>query len=162
MLVAVSPEDFLGDVSCLPEEGAMRGYVATLVNVEDEESLDGPGTSPRTSPLVACEQTVVFGKGNPINNDLLEAGAHYAATVYGYETLDLEPLEGDPETLVDSTGAVVSPNWTFTCGRMPYRGLEADEQVDWSETGAALAVEGTTRFVRGCQRDRAPNDADDG
>lgn len=117
-LVAVTPDDFLGEVACGSEAGAMQRYVATLVDVTD----DGTGVVDefaRSSGAVPCDQTVAFGNVVP--------GHRYVADVQGYDRSDIHPL-GTPAgydspfgngvpVMVDAEGSLVEPRWTTSCGR---------------------------------------------
>jgi hypothetical protein len=140
-LVAVDPEDFLGDVACLEAPGAMRRYVATIVDVTpasaDAEAI-GEFMLPSTVP-VSCLQRA--------GSALVVLDRTYAAEVDGYDRIDIVPLAPGSRTMVDAaTGQYVRPRWTTSCGRDPGEAVTARPRV--------------TRLVRGCDplSDAAPTD----
>ncbi len=135
--VAVSPQDFLGDVPCTENGGGMRHYVATLIDVTN------PGTAGAapfdefalpSSPPTPCDKTVAFGRVRP--------DRAYSAAVEGYSHSDLQPLSpGSPTMLNPETGEVVTPEWTTLCGDPEAVGVAAP----------AIARSRTTVYVRGCK-----------
>lgn len=134
-LVEVFPGEFLGDVSCLDAPGALRVYVATLIEVVcpdpvvDESDLDPPrGPLPSSGP-VSCYQPVGFGS--------VEPGRCYDADIQGYDRDDLiARAPGQPELVERATRESVAPRWTTHCG---------DDR-----TPAATAETQLTRRVHGC------------
>jgi hypothetical protein len=124
-LVAVSPEEFLGNVPCLEAPGAMRRYVATLWDVTGTSADTGEGGAgsddgaagatfaepfalPSSGP-VPCSEEVGFA--------FVVTGHSYVATVEGYDRDDLVPLEPGVPILVDpETRERVEPRWTTRCG----------------------------------------------
>lgn len=113
-LVAIDPEDFLGDVPCADAPGAMRRYVATIYDVTPGIGADG-GTRefplPSSGP-VPCTQQVAFGGGFVLQ------GHRYVADIQGYDRTDIKPLGSGSHVMVDvKTGTVVQPRWTTSCGR---------------------------------------------
>ena len=112
-LIAVSPEDFLGGVPCVPGPGAMQRYVATLYDVTDAGPDGGaPFVLPSTPPT-GCTQTAVFGFVVP--------GRRYLARVEGYDRTDLQQLApGSASLFAVGSGDFVEPRWTGLCsGRLP-------------------------------------------
>lgn len=107
-LVAVAPDDFLGEIPCAPAAGGMQTYVATLSEVSGD--LDGAGefTLPSSEPL-GCTRTVAFGFVVP--------GLAYVADVDGYDRADLRPLAPGSRVLLGPDGQPVAPRWTTSCGR---------------------------------------------
>ncbi len=87
--IYVDPQDFLGDVACDGRDGAMKSYIATLV---DRTQPEAPITLP-WSPPTSCTQPVYFR--------YVTAEHVYDAKVKGYEEL--------ADTLVPA-GGVVSGN----------------------------------------------------
>jgi hypothetical protein len=155
-LVQVSPAEFLGMVPCLPAEGAMQRYVATIYDVTPELSEDGaagaggaggaPEAGPRenfalpSSGPTPCTQTTASA--------FVVNGRRYAAEIDGYDRTDIQPLAAGARVMLDSeTGETVEPRWTSTCGREP------GESV--------MAVYQTTQTVSHCAKleDDSPSDA---
>ena len=135
-LVAVSPDDFLGDVSCSSAVGDMQAYVATLVDLTDDGQTEALSTDEfplPSSSLIACDKTVTFSRVRP--------GRVYSARVDGYTTTDAEPLTPGSPTLLDrASGAPIRPTWSTRCGNPASVGLDAP----------AVALSRNTVFVRGC------------
>jgi hypothetical protein len=139
-LVAVDPDDFLGDVPCLESPGAMRRFVATLEDVSSElGSEDAPIESfvLPSSPPVACTHPVAFGFVVPEHR--------YVADVQGYDRTDLTPmLSGSPVMLDPATGEVVAPRWTTSCGRQNSgtdRAVVARKHLTINVRGCTLLVD---------------------
>ncbi|MCC6216638.1 MAG: hypothetical protein IT376_17385 [Polyangiaceae bacterium] len=107
-LVAVAPDDFLGDVPCTAAAGGMQAYVATLSEVSGD--LDGAGefALPSSAPQ-PCARTIAFGFVVP--------GLQYVADLDGYDRADLTPLAPGSRVLIDPAGQPVAPRWTTSCGR---------------------------------------------
>ena len=112
--VAVRPSDFLGDVSCSTNPGAMRSYVVTLTAYDDAEDVTGftLGSSvPAPFSFVAGFREVVT------------VGKRYTAEVDGY---DLPPEQlapfggassGARQMRHSDTGEVLTPRWSTQCGK---------------------------------------------
>ncbi len=113
-LVAVDPLDFLGAVPCTDAPGAMRSYVATIYDVTPGIGGDsGPAefALPSSGPVL-CTRQIAFGGGFVVQ------GHRYVADIQGYDRTDIKPLgSGSPIMVESSTGAVVAPRWTTSCGR---------------------------------------------
>lgn len=136
-LVVVSPDDFLGDVACADWPGAMRRYVATLIDVTDElvdagsrvEAFALPSSGP-----VDCRYPVGFGR--------VAVGHRYAARIEGYDRVDLTPAAPGSPTLLDGAeGAVVPPRWRTECGRAGALGSQ----------GPVSPIKLRSAFVTGCK-----------
>lgn len=171
-LVAVSPDDFLGNVPCADAPGAMRIYVATVYDVTPGLGPDGSASSgfalPSSGP-VSCLQEVGFGGGFVI------AGHQYVADIAGYDRTDLRALggasSGSPILVDTQTGAYVPPRWTTSCGRgsTPGEGVPVEAGAldgsadardaapgDGSTTDASRADSGTPRRDAGSQASASP------
>jgi hypothetical protein len=126
--ISLQPAQFLGDVPCLDAPGALRRYVATLIDVSHYgEAGPPPGdfVIPSVGP-VPCHQGVEFHR--------IEEGHQYVAEIEGYDRKDIVALQVGSRIMVDSaTGAVVSPRWTASCGR----GVEGEGgSISGAEAGA--------------------------
>ena len=134
-LVAINPDDFLGDVPCANAPGAMQRYVATVYDVTPGIGNDGGPTSfalPSSGP-VSCARQIAFGGG------FVLAGHRYVADIQAYDRSDIKPLGSGSSIMVDAkTGAVVSPRWTTSCGRAA-SSIDAGTAGD---AGADAAAEG--------------------
>ncbi len=141
-LVAVDPADFLGDVPCADASGAMRRYVATIVDVTP--GLDDAGTPfalPSTGPVSCLQQAAQGGA-------FVLAGHWYAADIQAYDRTDIKPLGTGSSVMVDAnTGDVVTPRWTTSCGRTIN---DPDGGTASGASSAAYAVQYDTVFVRHC------------
>jgi hypothetical protein len=114
-MVSVDPSAFLGDVACSAAPGALRSYVATLVDVTDPTE---PFTLP-SAQAVACSLPTGFYFVLP--------GHTYLATVDGYEAPadELVPCGGAtsgarrmlPKGKTDCARDAVAPRWTAACGQ---------------------------------------------
>jgi hypothetical protein len=138
-LVAISPADFLGEVSCGEQPGKLSRYVVTLFDVTDQlvqdASTDAIPVPLASSSPTACTEVIGFGN--------LILGHSYVATVDGYDRSDLRPLAVGSRTMVESkTGDWVVPQWTTKCGAAEGVGL----------LGPALASEQETTWIRGCSQ----------
>jgi hypothetical protein len=180
-LIAVSPQDFLGDVPCAETPGAMRAYVATLIDVSPGLGADAEPVPEFRLPSAAptsCRADVAFA--------FVASGHRYIAEIQGYErdALDLRPLAPGSATMLDAGGNVVEPRWKTTCGKVEaVRNAVADAGLDGAVdasvadaeagsepaadagigasnavSGSALvrmqsttAVSRTTRYVRACE-----------
>ena len=140
--VAVSPADFLGEVRCGPEQGAMKSYVVTLSAYDDVDDtipfvLGASLPTPCTYP--AGFRTVVV------------SGKLYTAEIDGYDVpaTTLEPFggvsSGSRQMHDVQTGASVYPRWTTRCG---------DGAAD-----ATMADTNSLQFVSSCEPldDKAPS-----
>lgn len=130
-IVEVLPEAFLGDVPCAEMSGALRTYVASLIDLtpEAEEASQGSSAAEVTLPSSApapCNRSVLFGRDDSTGLQGTEGalrvmGRHaYAAEIDGYDRADLlQPTPGVPLLVDPETGEPVSPRWTARCGREP-------------------------------------------
>ncbi|MFO0570287.1 MAG: hypothetical protein U0263_31890 [Polyangiaceae bacterium] len=140
-LVAVSPQDFTGDVACVDAPGAMRGYVVTLFDLGTADEPQTPFALPSSVVRegdvfrpARCETATAFSFVIP--------GHRYDAEIDAYDRRDLTALGPGARQLVDAaTGAYVAPRWTTSCGRNG-----AENPAD----GPVTAAYYLTRFVRGC------------
>lgn len=103
--ISVDPAGFLGDVPCSNAAGAMRSYVATVIDRTDPAALF---TLP-SSPPTPCSTRVQFRFVVP--------GHLYSAEIDGYEQRadELTPYGGEgsgSRHLLDAAGAPVEPRWT--------------------------------------------------
>jgi len=137
-LVGVSPQDFLGDVPCADTPGAMRSYVATLIDVSGELGTDAEPVDEfrlPSAPPTSCKDAVAF--------NFVASGHRYIAEIRGYERAfdDLTPLATGSAIMRDHDGNVVEPRWTTSCGRVQnLRNAVADAGTDSaSEAGASEA-----------------------
>ncbi len=127
-LVAVSPEDFLGDLGCGEDPGQVQSYVATLFDVTPLASgaAPDPGYQLPSSPPTSCSLPATFS--------FVVAGHRYLAQVDGYDQPPLgQPTHGGnhrPAALEpvapgarlqrdSSSGERVSPRWVATCSAYP-------------------------------------------
>lgn len=107
--ITVDPQTFLGDVPCLDAPGALRTYVATLIDVSKPVPEAGftRFVLPSSGP-VSCQQEVRFERVVP--------GRQYAAEIDGYDRAGLEPLSAGSRVMLDPrTGEVVEPAWLSSC-----------------------------------------------
>lgn len=101
--IVVSPDEFLGELSCgLP--GGMVSYQATLFDVT--EGLHRAFQLP-SSPIVSCFSDVNFER--------VVQGHNYVATVVGFDRDDLRAQNPGSPILVDKAGTSVTPRWSTTC-----------------------------------------------
>jgi hypothetical protein len=156
-LVAVDPDDFLGDIPCIPtpvkvdagdaavidpdDPDAARSYVATLFDVTPD--IDGgvpdPGTPLASSPPTTCTQPVTFS--------FVVAGRRYLAEVDAYDQkpTELTPISAGSRLLFAADGARALPRWTATCGGYPPSfPAEAGTEAG-AEAGAAGTSDETAR-----------------
>jgi hypothetical protein len=111
--IAVDPNDFLGDVACSPNPGAMRSYVMTLSAWQDENDSTPfvIGSSQPTSCALAA------GFREPV-----VVGQRYTAEVDGYELPpgEIVPFGGGSsgarQMVRASDGTRVEPRWVAHCG----------------------------------------------
>ncbi|MBN1606322.1 MAG: hypothetical protein JW940_06795 [Polyangiaceae bacterium] len=136
-IVAVSPDDFLGGVACADRPGAMRRYVATLVDVSDD--LVDAGTDVKdfalpSSEPVECTHAVGFGR--------VVDGHRYVADIEGYEQARLEPAApGSPVMLDTKTQELVAPRWRTRCGQVGALGVQ----------GPVSPLKLSTVYITGCE-----------
>jgi hypothetical protein len=118
-IIAISPDDFLGDVACAARAGAMRRYVATLVDVSDDLVDAGSKVKnfalPSSEP-VDCTHAVGFGR--------VVTGHQYVADIDGYEQTGLEPAAPGSPVMLDADGRLVAPRWHTRCGQLGALGAE--------------------------------------
>ncbi len=141
-VVAVSAEDFRGEVPCSNAPGAMRSFVATLTDLgtkEEPTSFSLPSSVVRSDALggrfapVSCLQAAGFSFVVP--------GHRYSAEVEAYDRTDLVALGPGSRVLVDpASGNYVPPRWTTHCGT----------NSDVPGQGPVVAAIYRTRYVRGC------------
>ena len=131
--ISLQPAQFLGNVPCLDAPGALRRYVATLIDVSDyREAGPPPGdfVIPSVGP-VPCHQGVEFHQ--------IEEGHQYEAEIEGYDREDIVALQVGSRIMVDAaTGAVVAPRWTASCGR----GFAGEERSDGGTAEAGMPPTG--------------------
>ncbi|MEB2314362.1 MAG: hypothetical protein OZ921_19555 [Sorangiineae bacterium] len=145
-LVAVDPADFLGAVPCADAPGAMRRYVATIVDVTP--GLDEAGAAefalPSTGP-VSCFQQAAQGGA------FVVPGHWYVADVQGYDRTELVPLgPGSPVMLDPETREVVPPRWATSCGRGAPTDAGASGASGEPGQDAVYAVAYRSVFARHC------------
>jgi hypothetical protein len=136
-IVAVSPDDFLGDVACANRAGAMRRYVATLIDVSDDLVDAGSEVKnfalPSSEPI-ECTRAVGFGR--------VVIGHRYVADIEGYEQSGLQPAApGSPAMLDAKTHELVAPRWRTRCGQTGALGVE----------GPVAPANLRTVYITGCQ-----------
>jgi len=173
--LTIDPKNFLGDVPCSALPGAMRSYVATLVDLSDAT------VTPRSSPPTACSQPVSFrdltvGHAYELRIDGYEeppclvelsadAGSGGSKPIAGLadcpepafitptegpssETGEMTRIEHQGETLISQTKA--TPRWTTTCDRA--RGADGDAGAGGgADAGVGLSpVQDRTVYFGGC------------
>jgi hypothetical protein len=136
-MVAVSPDDFLGDVVCADRGGAMQSYVATLIDVSDDLVDAGDEVKnfalPSSRPI-SCTHPVGFGR--------VVFEHRYVADIQGYEQANLKPAApGSPVMLDADTEEVVTPRWHTRCGRVGAPGA----------AGPVSPLKLRTAYVTGCE-----------
>lgn len=135
-VVIVSPDDFLGEVACADWPGAMRRYVATLIDVSDDLVDLGSEITDFALPssdVVDCQYPVGFAR---VVVDHL-----YVARIEGYDRVDIEPAAPGSSLVVEkATGNLVTPKWQTSCGQTG--ALGADGPVTPIELGSV--------YVTGC------------
>ncbi len=127
-LIAVSPDDFLGNLGCGEDKGQVQSYVATLFDVTPLASgaVPDPGYQLASSPPTSCLLPATFS--------FVVAGRSYLAQVDGYDRPSagqtsnggksreavVEPAAPGARLQQDSvSGQRVSPRWVATCGAYP-------------------------------------------
>ena len=140
-LVAVSPDDFMGGVRCVPpppqkddtgaeagsgptaeldagvddDPNAARSYVATLFDVTPaaDGGVPDPGIPLASSPPTTCAHPVTFAN--------VVAGRRYLAEVDAYpqKPEELTPISTGSRLLKNADGTRVVPRWLATCGGYP-------------------------------------------
>jgi hypothetical protein len=132
--VAVAPQDFLGEVSCSSNEGAMRSYVVTLSGWAD--STDTSPFVVGSSLPVPCSMVAGF-------RDSVVIGGVYTAEIDAYAVGpdQVQPFgglsSGSRQMRRIDTDEPLAPRWTTRCGS------GADSGV--------MAVTNQRRFVRPCE-----------
>lgn len=110
-LLTVTPSTFDGNVVCGDFPGAWKTYVATLIDVTDEEN---PFVL-ASSPPVPCTMPVAFGWVVP--------GHRYVAEIDGYDRSGLQPFgfpsSGNRQMVDSDTQEPVEPQWRTQCGKPP-------------------------------------------
>ena len=120
--VGIEPATFVGDVACSANQGAMQSYVVTLQAFEDAEDTT-PFSLPASLPT-PCSHAVAF-------RELIVPGNRYIAEIDAYDVpaSSLSPFggatSGARQMRDATTGEVVSPRWTTTCGAGAPGGVEA-------------------------------------
>jgi hypothetical protein len=146
--VAVDPQDFLGDVACRPEAGAMQSYVltvATFDNVDDldtfEKECDATVFPIGSSLPTPCSHVAGF-------RNLIVPGALYIGEIDGYD-LPADALEpyGNPSSgarqmIVAETGEPIEPRWHTQCGLV--------KSQDTEVCPGTMALDSTRVFLRSC------------
>jgi hypothetical protein len=141
-VILVDPDEFLGDVACADSPGALRRYVATLVDVTRSPTSGRilEVSLPSSDP-VSCHLGVAFDR---VTGGLSRAGGNfYVADIQGYDRSDLRPSEDGSSIMLTSSGDVATPRWATSCGRSSRRlpfpvssaadaGLDASSDADAS------------------------------
>jgi hypothetical protein len=109
--ILVEPATFLGAVPCLDAPGAMRRYVATLLDVSPppRDAMAHDDIVLPSSGPTACHLDVRF--------TLVAPGRRYVTEIDGYDRTDLTPVVPGSRIMLDPDGNVVTPRWTTACGR---------------------------------------------
>jgi len=117
-LLAVLPEDFLGQFPCTdkPEAGAVQSYVATLFDLTP--SADGTIAAPRSSRATSCRNAVTFS--NTVENHRYRV----YVDAYAEAASELTPQTSDtvdprPQGKAPSGDVAVAPLACATCGGFP-------------------------------------------
>ena len=114
-LIAVDPNDFLGQVPCADAPNAAQSYVATLFDVTPTATGDvpDPGFPLPSSPATSCLKPVMFS--------FVLSGHRYLAQIDAYDRPpdQLRPLAEGARSQLDSELTRVAPRWTTTCGGYP-------------------------------------------
>jgi hypothetical protein len=128
-LVEVSPDDFLGNVTCLDAPGAMRRYVATVFDVGSGDGAGGEssgGAGNAETGFALPSSTVVGGNGQPaaipctqsVGFSHVVPGNRYRAEIDGYDRDDLVAIAPGLRVMIDPlTLERVAPRWTTSCGK---------------------------------------------
>jgi hypothetical protein len=130
--LVVDPVEFLGGVACVDAPGAMRLYVATVVDVSPPAragALRIASQALPSSPPVPCHQQVEFTRIVP--------GREYVADIEGYDRTDIKPDVIGSKIMVDAAGTYVSPRWRTSCGRTHV----AEPPSDSGATDAGVVVD---------------------
>jgi hypothetical protein len=125
-VVALQPQEFLGDLPCATGPGSIQTYVATFRDITPIADTDAAAAFELpSSPPTSCLQTV--------GTALAVRGHQYTADVAAYDTADIDPLApGSPIMIRRTTREVVPPRWHGAC-----------------ET-PVTSVEFITQYLRGC------------
>jgi hypothetical protein len=158
-LVEVSPDDFLGDVTCVDAPRAMRRYVATVFDVGPDDGAGGESSGDAgnadTTGFALPSSTVVGGDDNAVAIPCTQSvgfshvvpGNRYRAEVDGYDRDDLIALAAGQSIMLDPlTLERVAPRWTTKCGKPPVTSRRfivrriggCDPLVDSAEPGETL------------------------
>lgn len=139
--VRVSPEDFLGRLSC-GLEGGMLTYQATLVDVTD--GWEHPFVLPSSS-VVSCKADINF--------EFVVPGRRYIAHIAGFDRTDVRSQHPGSPVIVDRDGKSVAPKWSSTCW-----GDDRTGPLHWGGAGGSVpeglgveAYDRTVVHVRGCE-----------
>jgi hypothetical protein len=126
-LLTVDPTHFRGNLTC-GAPGLAR-YVVTLIDVTAvEEQEKSPTVSAGPVP---CQNFLSFG------DSVIKNVHYYIGIVDGYERDDVRPAELGSRNMTDpSSGAVVPPTWTTTCGEVTSVPPEEDASSDAAEVDA--------------------------
>jgi hypothetical protein len=160
--IEVDPAEFLGDeVVCGTSRGALRWYVATLIDVTEDQGFRLP-----SSPPTSCSQSVFFSGVVASGRTLsVEHDAHrYIAEIEGYDSDTLKPRHEGSSVMV-SGGETVLPGWAGSCGTrssalLPLLGVDAgpapieDAGFRTQLEGPLEPYPGRTVTFRACQMQR--------
>lgn len=120
--VAVDPADFLGDTTCSVNEGAMRSYVMTLSAFEDETDptpfIIGSTVPTPCSLIAGFRQVIVLGQIHTAEIDGYDVPPE-ALTPFGGAS------SGSRQMRDATTGEIVAPRWTTSCGTAGEDGTQA-------------------------------------
>jgi hypothetical protein len=109
-LIEVAPTAFLGAAPCTAADGAVRRYVATLIDITDEDGDGGAPAEPFTlpsSPPTDCRASVGFGA--------IVDRRRYRAEVDAYDRDDLAPRVAGGRQMLAADGTLVEPRWQTRC-----------------------------------------------
>ncbi|MEP7052737.1 MAG: hypothetical protein ABJB12_20380 [Pseudomonadota bacterium] len=145
-LVAVSPEDFLGTLTCGKQPGQVQSYVATLFDVTPAEDGSVPDAAVQlpSSPPTSCLSPVTFAHvvtshryiaqvdaydhpspadaatAPDLTGSVGEAGAGGATSLGNVAAAEgasaISPTAPGSRLVQDPDGVRVTARWTFTCG----------------------------------------------
>jgi len=154
-LVAVDPDDFMGDVHCEPppadsaprDPAAVHSYVATLFDVtpDVDGGVPNPGTPLPSSLPTTCAQPVTFA--------YVVEGHRYLAEIDAYheEPDQLFPISPGSRLVTDANSTRVVPGWPVaTCGG--YAPSPAIGAGGGGGAGGSAAVTGGSGGTAGVER----------
>ncbi len=131
-LLVVDPAAFRGDLACGETDAAaptLRRWVATLYDVSIPADAGFPTPFPLASSAPAtCTESVSFAYVLPGHCYFARIDAYDTDTIAPQGVADAGPT-GSPVMVDTTTGAVVAPRWTTTCGEPPVGGV-CDPYVD--------------------------------